>query len=812
MKDVAYAFRSLVRAPGLFAALIGTLALGIGANAAIYSVVATLLFQPPPFRAPDRLALIHANMVVGGLARANLAGPEVIDFQSAATTLQGVAAIAPASAALAGNGDPEQLQIGRVSWNFFDVLGVPAARGRTFAEEDGAPSPAAPVVLGWPLFVRRFGGDAAVVGRRVVLNGTPVTVIGVLPREFRLHFSGDLGIPDGLQLFQPFPTDLASAHRLLRYYRVVARVSDGVTMADAAREVETISADLARRFPHYTPAKHSFYLAPLLEDSAREVRPLLFALTGGVIIVLVACCVNVGGLLMMRTAARRREIATLVALGASRMRLVRQFVAEGLLVAAFGAVAGIGVGYIALQGMVALRPPGLDRIERAAIDTQLLLVIVAIATLLGLLFALASLAEFGRAPASRGLLSAAPAGGRLRYRARSAIVIAQIALGTMLIVSAGLLVRTVEALHHVDAGFDMRTRALTFQLTLPPGRYPNSERVNAFSRELETRLRALPGVEQVGAISHLPFDDRGGNWASKYFSEHSSQDLALARIADTRAVSPGTLSALGIQLVRGRWFTEADDRSSAPVVVVDEQLAARGWPRGAAIGERVHVPFLIDREVTTTWATVIGVVRHIRYRRPDAEVQEQVYFAYRQNLRDSVAYVVRTAADPAMLTTDVRRVVATLDPVLPAYDVQPLDAYVARAMSSRKFTAVLISSFAMLALTLAGGGLAALASYAVASRRREFGIRIALGASPARIHSAVLVEALVLVGAGVALGLLGGTVAANAMRALLFGVGPGDLTSYTNAIVLLFVTGMAASWLPARRAMRVNPVEVLRAE
>jgi predicted permease len=811
MNDVAYAFRSLVRAPGLLAAVIATLALGIGANTAVYSVIRTLLLQPPPYRAPERLALIYANMGVGGFPRGTLAGPEVVDFQAASTRLQSLAAISPASAALTGYGDPEQLQVGRVSWNFFDVLGVAAARGRTFAQEDGSPSPSPPVVISWPLFQRRFGGDPAIVGRRIVLNGTEVTVLGVLPPEFRLHFAADVRIRDDVQAFQPFPADLARGHRLLRYYRVVARLADGVTMDEAAHEVESISADLARRFPHYTPAKHSFYLVPLLSDSTRDTRSMLFALLGGVVVVLVAACVNVAGLLLARAAARRREVATLVALGADRLRLARQFVVEGLLIAGFGAVAGLAAGYLALRAIVALRPPGLDRLEQANIDTPVLIAIAAIASAWGVLFALAPLSEFARLNVGAGLQSLSPMAGRLRYRARAALVISQIAMGTTLVVTAGLLVRTVGALQRVDAGFDMGARALTFRLTLPAGRYPNSASVNAFSRELETRLSALPGVQQVGAISHLPFDE-GANWASKYFPEDSPQDLALARFADTRAVSPGTLRALGIQLVEGRWFSEDDHRESMPVVVVDERLAARAWPGGRAVGQRLHVPFLIDRQVATTWATVIGVVRHMRYRTPDAEVQEQVYFAYRQNLRDSVAYVVRTDADPGLLAAGVRRVVASLDSLLPAYDVRPLESYVARAMSARRFTAVLISSFALLALTLAGVGLAGLASYSVASRQREFGIRLALGATPAKVRSTVLTEALVLVGAGVGLGLVGAGTAANGMRALLFGVAPADLASYAGAIVLLCVTGLAASWLPARRAMHVNPVEALRSE
>jgi len=426
-----------------------------------------------------------------------------------------------------------------------------------------------------------------------------------------------------------------------------------------------------------------------------------------------------------------------------------------------------------------------------------------------LLFALVPMAEFARFTPAAGLHSRST-GGRIRYRMRSTLVIAQIALSTVLVVSAGLLVRTIDALHRVDAGFDVGTRALTFRVALPPGRYPTSAHVNAFSRELESRLRTLPDVQEVGAISQVPFGD--GNLTSKYFTEQSDRSLALARGADTRYVSPGLLNALGLRLVDGRWFSEDDDRDTTPAVVVDEQLAALAWPGRRAVGQRLHLPLLIERQVTTMWTTVIGVVRHVRHRTPDAEGQEQVYLAFRQNLRDPMAYVIRTTGDPARLAADVRRVVSGLDALLPAYDVRSLETYVDEAMSARRFTAVLISSFAFLALALAGVGLAGLVSYSVAARRREFGIRLAVGATPAAMRLRVLGEALGLAVAGVAVGLVGAGAAATVMRAFFFGVGPADPASYGSAIVMLLLVSVAATWVQARRASAVNPAEALRSE
>ena len=357
----------------------------------------------------------------------------------------------------------------------------------------------------------------------------------------------------------------------------------------------------------------------------------------------------------------------------------------------------------------------------------------------------------------------------------------------------------------------IQARALTFRLAWPAAPYHGRVDVNAFSRELETRLKALPGVEEAGAISHLPFDNIS-NWAGRYLTESTAANEMATRFADVRAVSPGMLRSLGVTLVEGRWFTEADDERQSLVSIVDERLAALAWPGRSAIGQRLRVGMYADRTVVAGWTTVVGVVRHMRHRRPDAEAQEQIYVPFRQSLPPTMAYVVRTAADPARLSSEVRRVVASLDGLLPPYDIQPLAAYVARATSARRFTALLFSLFALLTLVLACVGLAGLISHSVAVRQREFGIRLALGATPAGVRSKVLTEALGVAAAGLGAGLVASILAANAMRALLFGVGPVDAVSYAGAIAVLGLAGAAACWWPARRASRVNPMDALRSE
>lgn len=810
VSDAAYALRSLRRAPGLLAAILLTLAVGVGANAAVYSVVHSLLIQPPPYRAADRLVFLWAHMGAAGLPRAQLAGPEVTEFAQTATTLEAVGAIRATSAALTGDGDPEQVRIGRVSWNFFDVLGVHVVRGRSFTDADGRPSEAPPVIVTWPLFQRRFGGDPAALGARVVLDGVPVDLVGVLPPGFRLDFLVT-GLQGEVQIFQPAGVDLAQEHRLIRPYRVIARLEDGVTLEQAGHEIDSIRADLARRFSFYGDSDHRFFIAPMLAETTREVRPALVALLGAVVVVLVASCVNVAGLLVARAAARRREIATLVALGADPRRLTRQCLIEGLLISAAGTLAGLAAGFVALRVVVALRPPGLDRLAQVQVEMPVVLAIAGLAAVWGLIFTLAPLIEFRRGDVAGALQNTSRIAGRLRWRTRSGLVVAQIALSTVLIVCAGLLVRTVESLNRVDAGFDLTARALTFRVSWPAGRYASSVEVNAFSRELEARLSAVPGVTGVNVINQVPFDD-SANYSGKYFMNEAAVRTGVARAADMRVVGPDTLQSLGVTLLQGRWFSEQDTYGGAPVVIVDDQLAARAWPNRSAIGQRLRVPLYLDRQVAAIWTTVVGVVRHVRHRQLDVEGQEQVYVPFRQVLPSSMTYMLRTANDPGRLSPDVRRVLADFDPLLPAYDIRPLETYVARAMATRRFTASLVSSFALMALALAGVGLAGLVSYSVTSRRREFGVRMALGATPARVRSTVLREGLALVMAGLGLGLVSAALAANAMRALLFGVGAADVLSYTGAVVLLCLIGLAASWWPARRASSVNPVEALRAE
>ena len=759
--------------------------------------------------------MLWANMGAAGMPRTRLAGPEVVEFRREARALAAVAAIQPASAAITEDGAPEQIALAKITPDFLDVLGIDVAAGRSFVAADGFPTVAPPVVISWSLFERRMGANPSALGRRIVLDGAAVEVIGVLRPDFRLRHLDVVGFPNEPQVYQPFQTDLAqgpSPHSALFRRGAVGRWRRAPRLPP--RRSRRISADLARQHPVYRDARHTFYLSPLLTESRRTVRSMLLALFAGVMVVLAVACVNVSGLLLARAAGRRREMATLIALGASRVRLARQFVVEGLITAAIGAGAGVIAGLGVLRAIVAFAPPGLERLEDVRIDGSVLAITATVACGWGLACALVPLAECRRLNAATALGDSGRVVGRLRYRSRSNLVVAQIALGTVLVVAATLLVRTTNALYRVDAGFDVNVRALTFRLAWPSARYPSGAEANAFSRDLESRLLGRPGVEQVGTISQLPFDTTPAT-SGKYLTqaEDTPSGQASARFASMRVVSPSTLPMLGVRLVAGRWFNESDDRNAPPVSIVDETLAARAWPGQPAVGQRLRLPIELDRQVAAVWTTVIGVVGHARFRTLDADGPEQAYISARQTHRQGpTTYVVTTALDPTQLSAEVPRAVAEIDPLLPTYDIRPYHTYVARGTATRQFTSVLTSSFAFLTLALAAIGLLALVSYSVASRRREFGVRLALGATGGMLQRMVLAEATTLVGAGIGIGLVIALAASNALRALLFNVSPTDVASYAGSTLLLVLVGIAASWWPARRAAGVNPADALRAD
>ena len=808
MQDIRYSWRGLRKSPGFTVVVLLTLAFGIGANVAVFSVVNAMLLAPLPFRDSSRLAFVWSDMSSMGYPRAPLSGPELGDLRARSRLFSGFGAIWSNTAALGGDGEPEQLRVGRVTADFFSVLGAEPFLGRTFRPDDDVPGPVGSVLLSWQLWQRRYGGDLAIVGRRVLLNSQPATVIGVMPADFRLMMPPDASVPDDLQAWVPFGRHVVDGPRGQQFLRVVGRMRPGVTLEAAQQEVTEIARQISRQFAEYGSVGRAFRLVSLHADHVREIKAPLLTLFGGVAVLLVIACVNVATLLLARAAARSRETALRMALGASRTRVLRQCLVEGLLLSGLGGIGGVLVGQAGLKILLALRPHGLDSIANSRVDLTVLIFAGGTAFVWGVLCALAPLAEMWRTDLTTVLAQVGrTTEGTARSRFRVGLVIVQLGFSVVLLVSASLLVRTFINLQRVDPGFHSNG-LLTFRLALPGARYESPETMNAFARNLETELLKLPGVTQVGAISHLPYDDLP-NWGGPYLAERGADESSAAH-ADSRAVTPQLLQAMGARLIEGRFFTEADDQNHDPVVIVDDVLAARTWPGRSAIGQSLGVdPWSSGHP--TVWVKVVGVVRHLRLRSLVEPLSEQVYFPQRQVLRNPMAYIVR-ASDRSALAKPIRDVVLRLDRQLPIYDVRPLDDYVAAAQSTQRFTMLLVSAFASAAVALACIGVYGAMAYSVTRRRREFGVRLALGARPDQIVRVVIREGASVTMVGVALGVAAAAVSARLLSTQLFGVAPGDTASYAVAVLVLLPFAFLACWIPARRATTANPLEVLRAE
>jgi putative ABC transport system permease protein len=805
--DVGQAWRGLRQTPGLSLVAIATFALGIGAVTAVLGVVDATLFTPPPYRDPSRLVLVWADPTATSRARIPLAGPELYDLRTRTSSFEGFGAIWANSIVLTDHGDPEFVRIGFVTSDFFSLLGVEPAAGRLFAAADEVEGAPESILLSWPLWQRRFGGDPAIVGRTVGVHDRPVRVLGVLPSSFRLRLPAGAGIPDSIEAYQLFGEDLSRAPRGQQFLRVVGRMKPGVRLEAARQDVSRVAADISREFPEYRAQACVFNTVNLEADASREVRAPLWIVTAGVVLLLVVSAVNVLGVLAARAAARRREIALRVALGAGLTRILRLSLAEGLTLAAVGAALGIGVGRVLLSGLLALQPAALRRLADASIDAHVLLVASGLALVWGGLFALAPLGTYLQADV-RGLLGSARSGGQgLRQHARSTFVVAQVALTAVLLVSAGLLARTFSRIQAIDPGFRAEG-VLTFRVPAATAHYPPPAARDALGRRMRAELGALPSVTAVGAVSHLPYDSIP-NWGGPYaLVERPAEALPMA---DYRSVSPGFFEAAGLTLLSGRAFADSDDAAAPPVTIVDEMLASRTWPGESPLGKRLRV----DPGSSGTpdrWVTVVGVVRHVRHRSLIEPLNVQVYFPLSQAFRNPVAYAVRTTGDPAQLAPAVRDAVKAIDPALPIFEVQPLAAYLERAREVQRFTMILVAVFAGVSIVLASVGVYGVIAYVVVQRRREYGVRMALGATHGQVVALVLREGARLTAFGAALGLAASLGAGQLIRSQLVGVTPADGVTYSLALPVLALSALLACWWPARRAVTADVTDILRAE
>jgi len=806
--DIRFTCRSLVRKPAFALVAIVTFALGIGANTAIFSVVNATLIQPLPYKDSSQLTFVWADSSAIGYPRGPLSGPELKDLRQHGTLFSGFEAIWANTAIITGDRDPEQMRIGFVTPKFFDALGAQAFLGRTFNDDDSADRAPA-IVLSWALWQRLYGGDPSIVGRSITVNGQPTAVAGVMPADFRLLFPPDASVPEDLEAWLPFWNGVTDGLRRQNFLRIVGRMKPGVQLAQAHEEVSQIAARISREYTDYGNTPRAFNLVGLQSDGAREIRPGLLALLGGVAILLLTACLNVASLLIARAAARTHETALRLAIGASQRQIIRQCLVEGLILAVIGAMAGLLFAQFSLRVLLALRPAALSRLSSAGLDSTVLAFAAGTALISGILFSFAPMIEVIRTDVIGGVIGNIRRIGSARHKARAALVTLQIAFGLVLLIGAGLLTRTFISIQQLDPGYSSG-RILAFRLSPPPAANESQVATNDFHRRMQRELAALPGVTGVGAVSHYPFDNIP-NWGSPYLSKEG-QDPGTAIFADFRSVSPGYLETIGARLLEGRFFTEADDTRSQPIVIVDDLLAKRSWPGESAIGKRIAVdPAVTGRNDRRRWATVIGVVRHMRFRSLVEDLTDQVYFSIRQVPRPT-SYVVRASGDPLQLVAVTRDLVRKIEPRVPVYDVRLLDSYLEAPRSVKRFTMQLAAAFAGVALVLAFVGVYGLVTYSVNTRRYEFGVRLALGARSIQILRLVMREGIVLLVAGLALGIAGAAMAARFLKSQLFGVSAFDVPTYIVALAVIAASGLLASWLPARKASMANPLEVMRAE
>jgi putative ABC transport system permease protein len=813
--DFTQAIRSLRRRPTFSALAVATLGLGIGATSAIFSVVNGVLLRPLPYQRPEQLMLVHTTL--DGEPGRELSPPEYWDLRERTRSLERIAAFSNGTLTLTGSGRPERFDAGYVSADALPLLGVAPAVGRTFAPEEDLPGRPPVVLLSDGLWHRRFGADPGIVGRTLLLDDRPTTVIGVMPPGFQLpaHFLGR-----GMEAWTLLQLDPGAdrSDRGWHWLSVIARTRPGVDAAAAGREVAQIMSTMYREYPNEYDEGFTGSLTSAAKHLVGDIRPILLVLCGAVGLLLLIAAANVASLFLARAEERHREIAVRAALGARTGRIVRQLLTESATLAIAGGAVGLVLAAYGVRVLVAAAPPTLPRLDAIGINLPVLLFTLAVSVLTGLLFGVAPAWYVARPDLSRALTDGGRGGsaGAGRQRFRRGLVVTQIALALVLVVAAGLLIRSFERMRGVDPGFDPEG-LLTARVELSPVRYQSNESIRAFFQRLVARAEAIPGVRSAAVVKALPMaEPEIGDWSflreGRFSLPPKQEDWNLSY---WQAVGPGYFETMRMPVLQGRGI-EASDRAGTPgIAVVNRTLARRAWPAEDAIGQRL---LMGGGGVDSVWRTVVGIVGDVRHRGLDAEPRPEIYLPHAQfpagtgtPLR-TLRVVLRTEGDPAALTAPLRTALAELDPDIPLTDMQTMEEALGVWAAERRLTMLLVAGFAALALALGAVGVYGVVAHLVTQRTREIGIRIALGAVPREILGLVLSQGVRLALLGIAAGLVGALAAGRLLTRMLFQVKPTDTATLVTTAAALAVVAVAASLLPAVRAVRTDPVDALRSE
>jgi putative ABC transport system permease protein len=804
-QDARYGFRMLRRTPGFTAAALVTLALGIGANTAIFTIVNAVLLRPLPYADPDRLVTV-GDRTPDGLS-SNVGFATVLDWRERSQTIDSFAMMRSWLPTLVSHGEAERLPAVRVSWNYFDMMGIRPALGRSFTADDDRPDHWRVLLLSDALWRRRFGADPAAVGRTVMMNDREYRIIGVMPASFepldaQRYYNADA------EIWAPIGYDLHgdSSCRGCQHLRGFGRLKRGVTVADASAEMNSIRAQMLREHPaDYDTG--TIAVVPLRDALTGSVRTALVVLLAAVCFVLLIACANVANLLLARSVTRQRELALRAVLGAGRARIIRQLLTESAMLSAGGALAGMALAMVAIEGLASLAPVSLPRVDEIAIDGRVLAFTAVVSILTSVIFGLvpawrgASLGmQHTLAVDSRSSVGARP-------HARSVLVVADLVLALVLLAGAGLMLRTVVALTHASPGFNA-DRILSLQFSLVGKAYAEDPAVVGFQNRTLEKLRAIPGVEGAALAGQIPFGGNADCWGfhvNGRMKPNPVDDPCVERYGITQDY----LRVMDIPLLAGRPFTETDTTTGQPVIVISQSTAKAVWGDDTPIGSQVR----IGGHERGPWRTIIGVVADVHHDDLTEPVTPAMYTPQTQITDSYLTAVVKSSTrDGAALAAQARAALRELDPAVPVYDVATLSSLIGKSAAQRLFVMEVLAGFAIVAVLLAAIGLYGVVSHGVAQRTREVGVRVALGAQRADVLRLVLSSGLSLVAVGVAAGLAAAFAVTRYLGTLMFGVSPVDPATFASAAVLLTVVALLAHWVPIRRALRIDPASALRAE
>jgi putative ABC transport system permease protein len=803
LQDLQYSIRILVKKPGFTAIVILALALGIGANTAIFSVVNAVMLRPLPYSDPEGLVMVWETNPQKGRMFHPVSSANYLDWRDQNHVFDYIAAMSSSDFVLSGGDVPEQIQGALVSASFFPLLGVEPFLGRAFLPEEDQPGGEPVVILSYGLWQHQFGADTSLIGKRLILNGVSRTVIGVMPAGF--DFTGEVFTLDA-DLWVPIAFAQSQIQRGPRYLGVVARLAPGVTVEKARSEMEIIAQELAGQYPQ-TNSGRGVNVISVHEQAIRETRSSIIVLLVTVGFVLLIACANIANLLLARATARRKEAAIRAALGASRYRIVRQLLTESVLLSLLGGALGLLLAFIGIEFLANLIPGDIPRVKHIGLEGRVLGFTMLISVLTGILFGMAPALESSKIDLHQVLKE----GGRTSttgsgsHRLRGLLVISEIALALVLLSGAGLMINSFMRLQKIDPGFDAQN-VLTMQISLPRSRYPEAEKQKAFFQQILQRAEALPAVTSASMTYPLPLSRE---YAIRTFTIEGLPipDPKDRPDADYNMVSPGHFRTAGIRMLSGRDFSEDDVSGTQLVAIINETLARRFWGNENPIGKYVIISDGVEAP-----RQIIGVVGDVKQIQLDAEPRPQLYLTYLQQPNDSMFLAVRSTSNPTMLASAIRNEVLALDRDQPIYNVKTMQERLSYSISQKRFSMIFLCLFAAIALTLAAVGIYGVVSYSVMQRTHEIGIRMAVGAGQRDILSMIVRQAMVLVLIGVGIGLASAFALTRLMSSLLYGVSPTDPPTFIAISLLLIAVALAACFIPARRATVVDPIVVLRYE